>query len=152
MALTEKGGQYGCEALEKLLGWGVITPEELEVMRLRLTCTYREIGIRMQIDPSTAYRTVERVHNRVRALHKEVSVIRPDSGADDAQLEANAKRLQDKILKAQLSVQQWDIYVLLCEGLSNNEVALRLGVKKETVKSQKTRINKARASLGRVCL
>ncbi len=136
-SLQEKGGQYGGETLEKLL---------------RLTHTYREIGLKMQIDPSTAFRTVERVHDRVRALHSKVALIRPEGGADVAQLEANAKRIHDKIFEAQLSVQQWDIYVLLCEGLSNNEIALRLGVKKETVKSQKTRINKARASLDRAAL
>jgi DNA-binding CsgD family transcriptional regulator len=121
-ALQEKGGQYGGETLEKLLQWGVISNEELEVMRHRLTCTYREIGLKMQINPSTAYRTVKRVHNRVKALHKQVSIIRPDDGTDKDKLEANAKRIQNKILEAQLSVQQWDIYLLLCKGLSNNEM------------------------------
>lgn len=143
-ANQEKGGQYNCEALEKLLSWGVITEEELEVMHLRTTLTYREIGKSLGIATSTAYNTVERVHERVKMLYRKVSLITKDAENDPVAIEKNAKKIHDQILEAKLSVQQVEIYRLMCKGHSNMEIALALGISKETVKSQKTRINKSR--------
>lgn len=146
-ALQEKNGQYEMETLNKLLNWGVISKEELEVMELRVNCTYREVAKELGIATSTAYNTVERVHERVKMLYKQISKI---STQDTTKLEANAKKIKDKILQTKLSSQQAEIYNLMCQGYSNEAIAKKLETSLGNVKKQKSLVNKQKKYLNMV--
>lgn len=146
-ALQEKNGQYEMDALNKLLTWGVISKEELEVMALRVNRTYREIAKELGIATSTAYNTVERVHERVKMLYKQISKI---STYDATELEVNAKKIQDRILHTRLSSQQVEVYNLMCKGYSNEAIAAKLETSLGNVKKQKSLVNKQKKYLNMV--
>ncbi len=138
-ALQEKNGQYEIEALQKLLKWGVISEDESKVMALRVNHTYREIGTELGIATSTAYNTVERVHERVKMLYRKVSKIETN---DTSKIEANAKKIQEKVIESKLSDQQVEIYRLMCKGYCDLEIRLKLNLTPGNYRYQKCQINK----------
>jgi DNA-binding NarL/FixJ family response regulator len=116
-------------------------------MSLRVNNTYEEIGHELGIDTSTAYRTVQRVHARVKQLYIKVSTVDVNAASDSHQMEANAKKIEEKILLAKLSNQQHEIYMLMCRGYSDDEIRLRLIISAGTYRVQKCRINKMKQYL-----
>lgn len=154
--LSEKGGQYECRALEKLLSLGVISEKELAVMKLRATMTYTEVAEALGISTSTAFRTVASVHDRVKEICGALSLVGESAvgcegeGESSASMEDAAKVIRGKMLLAKLSHQQHEIYLLLCKGYSNAEIGLKLGIHGNTVKTQKSRIKKVQSYLDMV--
>lgn len=146
-AMNEKGGQYKEEALDRLMQWQVISSQESEVMKLRMHHTYREIGNMLGIDPSTACRTVERVHERVKLLYKKVSVLKVEPNQACDQFEKNIKKIEESITSAHLSQQQQEIYKLLCQGYSDADIQVKLNMTSGAYRVQKCRINKHRKFL-----
>ncbi len=146
-ALQEKGGQYQQEALEKLLKWEVISYDEVKVLHLRTYLTYREIGKALGISASAAYNTVERVHERVKLLYKNVSRINLDESCDAEQLKKNAEKVKAKIVESKLSDQQTEIYKLMNKGYSDLEIRLKLNLSPGNYRYQKCQINKKRKSI-----
>lgn len=142
-AFQEKSGQYQQEALERLLEWGVISSDEVKVLHLRAKYTYREIGKALNISASTAYNTVERVHERVKKLYNRIAKIDLSDSCDVEQLKANAETVASRLIEIKLSNQQAEIYRLINKGYSDNEICLIMGISSGSYRVQKCRLNKA---------
>lgn len=149
-AKSEKSGQYSHEVLESLLKLKVVSSREFEVMKLRVHMTYEEIGKQLGIDPSTAFRTVVRVHERVKLIYGRLSSSSVEDVPSQEEIEGRARSVQNRIIESKLSDQQYKIYMLMCKGYADEEICLRLGISSGTYRVQKCRINKVKKFLDMV--